>query len=525
MIGSLPSLRTARNPLVAYGLFVVVIFVGYEAADLVLSGGVNVLVLVALAFAALAVVVAILNDWHRGLYILLAWVVFEDLVRKYLGNNMAVFFGKDCLVIVLYLSFFVARSRKKVALFKPPFLKFFLIFFWFGLMQVFNSNSTSLFYGLLGMKIDFLYFPLIYIGYALIEEEEDIRRFFSFNCVLILIVVGLGIAQSILGHTFLNPTVIQDDIRDLSMAYRTSPLTGLTAYRPNSVFVSTGRFQNFVTLSWIVSLGYGGYLLLRSKKGRTLAFLTVGVAGVGVIMSTSRGVFMWCGGSALIIIGGFLWGAPWRQGEVLRIVRAIQRSILVAGLGLFATLEIFPDAVGSRFAIYSETLLPSSSASELAVRTGDYPLRNFIATFDYPNWPYGYGIGTASLGIQYVARILHATPMRIGVENGFGQIILELGIIGLFLWIVLGASISITAWKVTKSLKGTPWFPLSFAIFIFAFLLLLPMSYYAFISYQDYISNAYLWILLGIMFRLQTMPEATRFAEAEQNPGTVEQER
>ena len=220
------------------------------------------------------------------------------------------------------------------------------------------------------------------------------------------------------------------------------------------------------------------------------------------------------------MIAGFLWGAPWRQGEALRIIRAIQRSILVAGLGLFAILALFPDAVASRFAIYAETLSPSSTASELLVRTRDYPLSNFLATFDYPNWPYGYGIGTASLGIQYVARIFHATPMRIGVENGFGQIILELGVVGLLLWIVLGVSISISSWKVANSLKGTPWFPISFAIFLFAFLLVLPMTYYGFIEYQNYILNAYLWLLLGILFRLQTMPEAVRLAETEKNLGT-----
>jgi len=31
---------------------------------------------------------------------------FEDLFRKFLGNNMAVFFAKDVLTIVLYISFF-----------------------------------------------------------------------------------------------------------------------------------------------------------------------------------------------------------------------------------------------------------------------------------------------------------------------------------------------------------------------------------------------------------------------------------
>jgi hypothetical protein len=515
MIGSLPSLRTSRNPLVSFGLFALVIFAGYQAAELVLSGDMSGMMFVALIFAAGAVVIAILNDWRRGLYILVAWVVFEDLFRKYLGNNMAIFFGKDFLAIILYLSFFVARRKSGVAVFKPPFLKFFLFFFWFGLIQVFNPNSTSVFYGIMGMKIDFLYFPLIYIGYALMETEEDVRRFFSFNAVLILVVVGLEIAQTILGQKFLNPSVLQEDIRELSNTYRIAPISGLIAYRPNSVFVSGGRLQDFLLISWLVSLGYGGYLLLRSTRGRTLAFLTIGVVGAGAMMSASRGVFMWCGGGAIIMIAGILWGAPWRQGQALRVLRAIQRSVLFAGIGLFLLLAIFPDEVGSRIAIYSETLSPTSAASELTFRARDYPMENFVKAFLYPNWPYGYGMGTASLGVQYVARIMHATPMQVGVENGFGQLLLELGILGLLLWIALAVSISLAAWKVVKSLKGTPWFPLGFAIFTYSTMLLLPMSYIGFVTYQDFIVNAYFWLLLGILFRLQTFPKSIQLAETQ----------
>ncbi len=507
MIGSLPSLRTSRNPLAALGVFAVVIFVAYEAAQLIIAGDINAIIFAGIIFVGGAVVVAILNDWRRGLYILLGWIVFEDLVRKYLGNNMAIFFGKDFLAIVLYLSFFVARRENRVAPFQPPFFKFFMLFFWFGLIQMFNPASNSIFYGVMGMKLYFLYFPLIYVGYGLIDKEEDVRRFFSFNSVLILVVVSLGIAQSILGHTFLNPSHLQEDIRDLSTTYRTAPISGLVAYRPNAVFVSAGRFQDFLILSWIISLGFGGYLLLRSRRGRTLAFLTIGVVALGSIMSASRGVFMWGAGSAIIITVGFLWGAPWRQGEALRIVRAIQRSLLFAGIGLFAILALFPDQLGSRLAIYSETLSLSSPASELVNRTRDYPLANLMKALDYPRWPYGYGIGTSSLGVQYVARIMRAAPMGIGVENGWGQLILELGILGLVLWIILGVAIAVAAWNVTRSLRGTPWFPLSFAIFLYAALLMLPMTYVAFITYQDFINNAYLWLLLGILFRLRTLPK------------------
>jgi hypothetical protein len=507
-LGTLPSLRSSRNPLVSFGLAVVVIFAAYQAAQLVLAGEISTLMFVTLIFVSIAVMIAILNDWRRGVYILLAWVVLEDLFRKYLGNNMVIFFGKYLLALILYLSFFVSRRKIGAAPFKPPFFRAFMFFFWFGLIQMFNPGSNSIFYGILGMQVNFLYFPLIYIGYALIENDEDVQRFFSFNSVLVLVVVGLGIVQSVLGPTFLNPSHLQEDIRELSTTYRTAPISGLVAYRPNSVFVSAGRFQDFVILSWIISLGFGGYLLLRRRRGRLLAFLTIGVVAVGSIMSASRGVFMWGGGGALIIVGGFLWGAPWRQGEALRMVRAIQRSILFGGLGLFVVLALFPSELASRLAIYSETLSLSSPASELVNRTRDYPFKNFMGAFDYPRWPYGYGIGTSSLGVQYVARIMHAIPMGIGVENGYGQLVLELGIVGLILWIALAMSISFQAWRVTNALKGTVWFPISFAIFLYVTLLLLPMSYIAFITYQDFIINAYLWLLLGILFRLATLPKA-----------------
>ena len=502
MIGSLPSLRFARNPGLGLLALLVVFCLAYQAAQLVIQGDVNALVMAGMFFIGCAIVVAILNDWRRGLYLLIGWVLFEDLFRKYLGNNMAIFFTKDFLAIALYLAFFVARRRHLVKTFKPPFLLPLLIFFWFAFLQMFNPSSTSIFYGLLGMKLYFIYIPLIYIGYGLIDSEEDLLKFLTYNCVQVVIIAGLGITQSVLGHTFLNPRVIQEDIRDLSTLYRGAPISGAIAYRPNSVFVSGGRFENFLIVSWLVSLGFAGYLLLRSRRGRNLAFLTVAIVAVASVMSASRGVFMWNAGSALVVAAAFLWGAPWRQGEARRILRAIQRTLLVVGLGLLIMITIFPSEVASRFAVYSETLSPTSPASELAYRVKDYPLKNFLLAFEHPLWVYGYGTGTASLGIQYVARILHAAPMHMEVENGYGQLVVELGILGLFLWIFLSLAISLSAWKVARGLRGSPWFPLGFVFFWYAFVLIVPKGYISLISYQDYLMNAYFWLLLGMLFRL-----------------------
>jgi len=224
---------------------------------------------------------------------------------------------------------------------------------------------------------------------------------------------------------------------------------------------------------------------------------------------------LWNSLGALFIAAGFLWGAPWRNREGLRVVRAIQRAALFVGIAIIVLMVVFPEQLASRLAIYSETLDPTSPASELLSRSGNYPLQNLLLAFDYPKWPYGYGIGTSSLGAQYVTRIMHAAPMRIGVESGYGQLILELGIIGLLLWIALATAISLSAWRAAKSLKGSPWFPIAFAIFWYAFLLAVPISYYGFVSYQDFVMNAYFWLLLGILFRLQVVAKTPEFHSVE----------
>jgi len=506
------SLRLSRKPLVALGLWVIVIFAAYKVAEAILADDLNSLAYAGILIVAGAVVVAILNDWRRGLYVFVAWILFEDFVRKFLGNNMAIYFGKDVLAIILYFSFFKAQRAKRVQTFRIPFRIPLLLFIWYGLLQVFNPASSSIFYGILGIKLYFLYVPLIFVGYALFQSEDDLQRFFSFNCILILVVAGLGLVQSIVGPTFLAPATLQEDIRELSTLYRTAPVSGAIAYRPSSVFVSAGRFQDFLIVSWLISLGYAGYLLLRSRRGRVLAFITVGVVGVASLMSASRGVFMWNAGIALVVAAGFLWGAPWRQGEALRMIRTIQRVTLAVGLGTVLLVTFFPEELGPRMAIYSETLLPNSPTSELVHRTQAYPLQQLGYAFDHPRWPYGYGIGTCSLGVQYIIRIMHVRPMYIGVEGGVGNLIVELGIVGLVLWVVLGLAISLSAWKVVRELKGTPWFPLSFVIFLFSFLLFFPMTYVG-TSYQDFVVSAYLWLLLGMLYRQRMLSKAAQIPQ------------
>src|SRR5215813_12370555 len=133
----------------------------YLTSQLILQDDWKGLALIALAFAGLAFTIKILNNWRQGLYIFFAWLFFEDFVRKYLGNNMAIYFAKDFLALIVYLSIFLAWRRKQLTGFRPPFLVPLLILVWFGVLQIFNPASPHLIYGLLGIKLFFYYIPLM----------------------------------------------------------------------------------------------------------------------------------------------------------------------------------------------------------------------------------------------------------------------------------------------------------------------------------------------------------------------------
>ncbi len=504
--------------------FALALFGAYEAAGFIISGNTSGLVFVSLAFVVAAFVVAILNNWRRGLYIFFVWLLFEDLARKYLGNNMAIYFAKDFLVAVVYLSFFLAWRRKQLQSFRPPFLVALMLMVWFSFLQVFNPASTHLIYGALGIKLLFYYMPLMFVGYAAIDSETTLRRFFLLNLIPMGVIAALGIAQSIVGPTFLNPTRLQEDIQELGTLYRMAPISGVLVYRPTSVFVSTGRYVDLLYVAWLLALGFLGYTLLRYRQGRWLAFLSVALIAAGLVLSASRGAFLWGVIDVIVVLGAFLWGAPWRQREVMRILRTILRAGLGIALAMMLLLVSFPDALLGRLAVYSETLSPDSPTSELTYRARDYPLRNFLAAFTYDRWPYGYGIGTTTLGVQYVTRIFGVKPPVIGVESGFGAIVVEMGIGGLVLWLVMTVAILFSAWKIALHLRGSPWFPIGFTIFLYAGFLLVPEMVGG-MAYEDFVLNAYFWLLLGVLFRLPQLKTAVEVAGAEYALASQQQQR
>jgi hypothetical protein len=501
-VGSLSGNRQIKAAVIG----LVVLATIWELATWIVSGSDRNLAMFGLSFVVLALVVHILNDWRSGVLLFLIWVLFEDLGRKYLGNSMTVYFAKDFIVGVAYLSFYFAKRRKEVEFFKPPFLVPLGFFVALAVVQVFNPNSPNILYGLLGLKLYFYYVPLMFLGYAMLNNPVDLERLLKVALIGGIVVSGLGVAQSVLGVSFLTPEDTASDLYELSHLTRYSPVTHQAAFAPSSVFVSAGRFSFYLVLLWTVALGAMGYLLLSRRAGIKYGYLGMGVITVAVMTSGTRTPFVFVIASALIMTAAFLWGAPWRWGQGHRMVKVLRRGFLFGGLALILMVEVFPTAIGGNWAFVSETLSVSGEGSELTSRGWNYPIQNLLGAFG-GNWILGNGTGMNSLGMQYVSRFLDEPLPGFSVESGYGALDVEMGILGPILWIVWVSVLLWQGWKIVRSLRATVYFPIGFAIWWYAVEGLLLLMYFGMQAYQDYVNNAYLWLLVGVLYRLPKLAE------------------
>jgi hypothetical protein len=501
-VRALSSPRKIRGLVVGLGILALT----WKLAGWISAGNDQMLLTAGIGCIFLAIVVYILNDWRKGFYLFLAWLLIEDLPRKFLGNSMMIYFAKDALIGVTYLSCFVANRRRQFETFRPPFWLPLSLFFWLALIQVFNPSAQSVVFGALGMKLYFYYVPLMFVSYNLMRTPEDLRRFLLFSSGLATLIAGIGVIQSTVDINFLNPVNLAPDLADLGNLTRMSPVTHKLIRVPTSVFVSGGRFGAYMIVASILAMATICYILLARQRGTFYGILAIGTVSAGALLCGSRTAIIIVSASALIMAAALLWSAPWRWGQGRVLLKALRYAFVAVGAGLILLLYVSPKIFGANWAFFSETMSPTGAGSELQYRVVDYPLINLELAFEHQNWIWGYGTGTDSLGVQYVAELLHVRR-HYDVENGLGTLIVEMGILGPILWLVWVCPLLLAAWRIARKLRQTVYFPVAFAIFWYCFILLIGMTYLTISNYQNFVLNAYLWILIGILFRLPYLAE------------------
>ena len=136
-------------------------------------------------------------------------------------------------------------------------------------------------------------------------------------------------------------------------------------------------------MAWIVCLGFSGYLLLRTRHGRTIAFTAVGMVAAAGLMSASRGVFMWMPEQRWFFrrlpVGSPL--APARS-DTCSSSNSANRSSHLHGHHSFVDDFSGCPRLTNRYLFRDAHA--DSPMSELVQRTKTYPLKQLEYAFDHP---------------------------------------------------------------------------------------------------------------------------------------------
>jgi hypothetical protein len=264
--------------------------------------------------------------------------------------------------------------------------------------------------------------------------------------------------------------------------------------------------------------------LLSVGRVKAIALTCAAVAGAGIWVSGGRALFLL--GASLVALALIAPGFAERRRSFARAI-----PIVIVGLVLvFLFSLLVPTLLRNRLEWYQSTLDPRSPQNEWTYRWSVYG-RGTVEGVRIGGL-FGIGTGQESLGKPYLQDDPDSNQGLYQVESGFGSVAVEWGIVGLSLWILWTLK---WLWRAGSSVRQSRDGPpgVAAAGFVLAGWLILTMTVQFFTGYsafQNFLQNAYFWLISGIVFGLawtgrQKLPAAAAPASAQRRKEPVAQAR
>jgi hypothetical protein len=447
-------------------------------------------ILVAVLLVPILTLITLRRPWF-GFWVFMLWLPFEDLFRKYAGNDIRLYAVKELLFIVAMIG--LAKTLRREHSFRAAvgraWLPTVVLIAWAIAMSA-RSAFSDVRVPIVGLRLDFLYLPLVGVGYLFMRTRSSARRALRWLTVLSAGVLMLGVVQAVVGPGFLSPGRATPGLGHLVL--RRGFGTDLI-YRPTGTFVDPGRYATMAVVGLAIALAY------YTSRGVIRARLSI-IAGVGLTATAT-----WVSGARTAVLAGFLLVVvavvAHRRRTGRRTRRAAVAALAAAAVALGVLGVAYPKLFTSQSQFYGSTLDPRSSRSEWAFRWKAYT-NDAVRGIGYGK-VIGQGTGTQSLGLQYlyggedrsVNGLYH-------LESGYGTVAYEWGVIGFGLWLWWTAAWLLRLRASLRKVQFTHWYTAGAVLsaWIFFFLVLefaAGMAYF-----QNYVTNAFFWLLSGVVMGL-----------------------
>lgn len=449
------------------------------------------LIVFALVFSPL-----ILSDWRRGLLFFVMWMMVEDSLRKYTGNIVGIYFAKDAILLTTYFSFFQAKSKSKVPLFKDlPRTTFVGVLFLIVLgliMALLRSGPGSWIVPVIGLRMWFIYVPLVLLGFDLARSPDHFRKLFLLVGVFGGIVAFFGLLQAFFGNQWLNPTQFAYEAK---LFLEKAGPSGFILNRPTSIFIDPGRFGKFIILYACLIPGVATYFL-ESENDRQrihvwwlICILLISLAG---LLSGARLVIV------VLPIAIALFFIIYRLGRTANksrppvvTTRFIAVAIVLIAIAAAILYWLRPSQFHGFLDFYSTTVPYMGTHQELHVNDIAHSVKTYGLI--------GSGIGSGSQGIGYFNE---GQPFDYEVETGYATLIIEFGLAGIVLWLIMAISLTTTTIRAALALRATRLFGLAIGVVMSQALFLLFLFYLGSAIYQDYLVSSHVWLFSGLVIGL-----------------------
>lgn len=424
-----------------------------------------------------------LTKWFNFFFVsALLWLLLEGVFRKWLLPSLAtpLFAIKYVLFGLTYLTYFISKPYlPKIRYLFQLFLVLFLVYT--ALHTIYNPLKVSLLVTIFGYINYFFFVPLILIVPAYFNSLEKIERFIDWMVWLAIPMLILGIVQYYSPPDSLINTMVNEE-QKLNMIGEftriVSVFTFVKIYNVFLLFLSTSLIGNifyrlYVSKSVFIQLFVLFLVVLNmfmtaSRLPIGLMFLFIGVVGVYIFLNIPN-------------------------------LRKTIAFSLVTGMFLFISLYFMSDTYKTaidKFIFRTEMI---ETVAEKGVEGYSYTERisERITAFKYSKeagW-LGFGIGTTYQG---TGMVLVNYREDVPFEEEGERIVLELGIIGGVLTLLLRWSIAIIAlYWLTKTRS------INITIFILPLILLiLPPLLFLNETTFNYLDNFSYWFTFGLILGL-----------------------
>jgi len=427
------------------------------------------------------------KNWKTGILFIILLIYFEDLLRKIIpGQPYQVLVLKDILVFVVYCAF-LFFIRKEI-IFKPKFLFPAILFGAWCIVEIFNPNSPSLWFPLVGIRTYLWYLPLIFLGYYMFSDKKKLIKFCQ---VLIYTAIPLAVI-AILQYSFfyvLPPEFSQPLQTGHEIHYFGNEKIKLIP----SIFGSAERFASISFFLFLLGLGLLLFYKDYSKFRKFFLIISIISAFLSIFISGRRTPLYFS--LACFLIFFIFYFRNKLMGKISR------KKIIITGV----ILLIFFAAL---FFIFQDTAKFFAGSLPSIINRLILSIKEVIFSAETAGL-WGSGVGTRSQGLHYIPGgenwyNQNIANQQFGIESGIGKVLAELGFIGLILFLVFYGKMIFSWFSELKVLKNTELYSVGFSIVLY---LLFVMVW--FLKGHQILGDSttlfLFWFFMGILFNLKNI--------------------